>query len=201
MMIMLSISYECLFYTIYFLTCWSWLEIERALYGDDHQTDVKMPQHRRLKLYDMVRALQFLFMINVAFFGTGNIASVSSFSMQSVYRLTTVFNPFLMGSLLVCKILTPFAVLSAVFETLSATLDLPPFALFLISLSVTDVVTLNFFYLVRDDGSWLEIGTSISHFVIACLFEVFSVLLYALGRFLVGSVGARRRVSAAVKVQ
>ncbi|KAI3654848.1 hypothetical protein MP228_000228 [Amoeboaphelidium protococcarum] len=198
LMITFSISYESIFYAVYFMTLICWLEIEKLLHGDkfelkadaSEQDDSKssLQVHRNLNLHDMVLALQFLFFINVAFFGTGNIASVSSFTLQSVYRLTTTFNPFLMGGLLVLKILTPFALLSAVFGVLSAALDLPPFALFLLSLSVTDVVTLNFFFLVRDDGSWLEIGTSISHFVIACLFEVFSIILFLLSRLLVGQI-------------
>lgn len=36
-------------------------------------------------------------------------------------------------------------------------------------MTISDISTLNFFYMVRDDGSWLEIGTTISHFVIANL--------------------------------
>jgi phosphatidylinositol glycan class N len=75
-----------------------------------------------------------------------------------------------------------------VFGVLSIALDLPPFSLFLFTVATTDVVTLNFFFLVRDHGSWLEIGTSISHFVIASAFEVLSVLLFGLSSLLVGGV-------------
>lgn len=133
-------------------------------------------------------AIFFLFFINVAFFGTGNVASLASFSLQSVFRLTTVFSPFFMGALLIFKILIPFFLVSSVFRVLGRSLDLPPFSLFLLGLATTDVMTLNFFYLVRDDGSWLEIGTSISHFCISSLMVLFTILLFALSDLLVGRV-------------
>ena len=133
-------------------------------------------------------AIFFLFFINVGFFGTGNIASLASFSLESVYRFVTTFNPFLMGALLLFKIFIPFFILSSVYNVLSRSLDLPPFSLLLLTLSTTDIMTLNFFFLVTDDGSWLEIGTSISHFMIASGFVVFNVILFCLSWFLVGSV-------------
>lgn len=40
-------------------------------------------------------------------------------------------------------------------------------------MAISDVLTMNFFWLVRDEGSWLDIGTSISHFFIANLLCVF----------------------------
>jgi len=72
------------------------------------------------------------------------------------------------------------------FGTLSISLQLPPFSLFLLVLSVTDILTLNFFFLVRDSGSWLEIGTSISHFVISSAFIVFLIVLFSISHILVG---------------
>jgi phosphatidylinositol glycan class N len=127
----------------------------------------------------------------LAFFGTGNIASLSSFTLESVYRLVTVFDPFLMGALLVYKILIPFFIVSSVFGVLHYSLDLPPFSLFLIVLSTTDVMTLNFFFLVRDDGSWLEIGTSISHFIIASSFILFTIFMFYMSHVLVSRVIAK----------
>lgn len=133
-------------------------------------------------------AFFFLLFINIAFFGNGNIASVASFRMNSVYRVTTVFAPFIMGALLVLKILIPFVQLSATFGVLSASLDLPPFSLFLFTVATSDIMTLNFFFLVKDDGSWLEIGTSISHFIIASAFEILSVILFGISVLLVDGV-------------
>ncbi len=82
---------------------------------------------------------------------------------------------------------------------LSRVLELPPFSLFALVLSTTDVTTLNFFYLVQDAGSWLEIGTSISHFCIASCFIVFQIVLFTSSYYLTGQVlipaklGSRRK--------
>ncbi|KAL5038050.1 Glycosyl phosphatidyl inositol anchor synthesis, variant 2 [Batrachochytrium dendrobatidis] len=196
---LLSISYEVLFFFFFSITILSWMLLEKQLYFFENkiyqgtmyaeivqsETTIK---HRPLRMTDMRIAGFFLLFINVAFFGTGNIASLSSFSLESVYRFTTVFNPFLMAALLVLKILIPFFLLSSVFAILSRVLDLSSFSLFLLVLSTTDIMTLNFFFLVRDDGSWLEIGTTISHFIIASAFIVFQIILFSVSHLLVGNV-------------
>ncbi|KAG0235816.1 Glycosyl phosphatidyl inositol anchor synthesis [Actinomortierella wolfii] len=216
--ILLSISYEAIFYFFIATTLITWLMLERKIYSASEMqplSDALYTEKRNdavsslssssssaaattesgyshpirgLRPQDARLAVFFLFFINVAFFGTGNVASLSSFSLQSVFRLTTVFNPFLMGALLIFKILVPFFLVSSVFRVLGRSLDLPPFSLFLLGLATTDVMTLNFFYLVRDDGSWLEIGTSISHFCISSLMVLFTILLFALSDLLVGHV-------------
>lgn len=189
-MILLSLSYETLFYYFFCASILLWMLIERTLYAIEGPHLDASP--RALRPRDARTALIFLFFINVAFFGTGNIASVSGFQLESVYRLTTAFNPFFMGGLLVAKVLVPFLAVSAVLGVLARTLDLPSFALFLVVLSVTDVQTLNFFYLVRDDGSWLEIGTSISHFCISEGFLVLTILLFWVSHLLVGGAVVTR---------
>ncbi|CEP18123.1 hypothetical protein [Parasitella parasitica] len=181
LMTLLSISYELLFYVCFCITVLVWLQVERALYKGTHSA-----ANRPLKASDGRAVLFFLFFIDVAFFGTGNVASMSSFSLESVYRFTTIFNPFLMGALLIIKILIPFFVASSVLGILSSSIDLQPFTLFLAVLSISDIQTINFFFLVTDYGSWLEIGSSISHFCIAELFIIFTMILFLLSRLLVG---------------
>ena len=55
-------------------------------------------------------------------------------------------------------------------------------------MAMSDVLTMNFFWLVRDEGSWLDIGTSISHFVIASVLCVFVAGLEFVFLFFVSGV-------------
>jgi GPI ethanolamine phosphate transferase 1 len=68
-------------------------------------------------------------------------------------------------------------VISANLGILNRKLHVPPSSLFMIVLTISDILTLNFFYLVRDEGSWLDIGTSISHFCVCNLLILFIIAL------------------------
>jgi hypothetical protein len=61
----------------------------------------------------------------IAFFGTGNMASLTSFEIQSTYRFTTIFDPFLMGALLVWKVIVPFILVGCAFQTINHRLNIP----------------------------------------------------------------------------
>lgn len=126
-----------------------------------------------MKLSDLRISLFFLFLVQSGFFSVGNIASVASFSLDSVYRLIPIFDPFSQGLLLILKLIIPFAVISANLGILNRRLGVAPSSLFMLVMAISDVLTMNFFWLVRDEGSWLDIGTSISHFFIANLLCVF----------------------------
>lgn len=63
-----------------------------------------------------------------------------------------------------------------------------PSALFMMVTAFSDVLTLNFFWMVRDEGSWLEIGETISRFVIASGLCVFVAGLEGLSTVFVGGV-------------
>jgi phosphatidylinositol glycan class N len=105
-----------------------------------------------------------------------------------VYRLIPVFDPFSQGALLVLKLMIPFAVISANLGILNRRLGVAPSSLFMVVIAISDVMTLNFFWVVKDEGSWLDIGTSISHFVIASVFCVFVVLLEFVSEIFVSGV-------------
>ncbi|UPX20984.1 Glycosyl phosphatidyl inositol anchor synthesis [Ascochyta rabiei] len=195
--IILSISYEGLFYFAFCLCLFSWMRLEHQVYlhtasipkatpqprqsvepavaavGDHPPLPARTTEYRSLTLSDARIALFFFFFIQSAFFSASNIASVSSFSLDAVYRLIPVFDPFSQGALLMLKLMVPFAALSANFGLLNRRLGVAPSALFMVVMAVSDVMTLSFFFMVKDEGSWLDIGTTISHFVIASLLGVF----------------------------
>ncbi|KAF8840654.1 PigN-domain-containing protein [Paxillus ammoniavirescens] len=179
----LSISVEGLFYSAFTYNLLLWIEVEAAIRKPVSVNGAASNAYH-FQADDIRIALFYLFFVQVAFFGTGNVASISSFYLEPVYRLVPIFNPFLMAALLIFKIIAPYVILSAAFATLNARLQLPPFSLFLVALTLTDGMTMTFFLNVTDTGSWLEIGQSISFFCITSLLLVWSAGICAAGEYL-----------------
>ncbi|EDN91722.1 hypothetical protein SS1G_07582 [Sclerotinia sclerotiorum 1980 UF-70] len=143
---------------------------------------------RSLTLTDARISLFFLILLQSAFFSTGNMASVSSFSLDSVNRLIPVFDPFSQGALLIVKLMIPFALISANLGILNKRLGVAPSALFMVVIAISDFLTLHFFWVVKDEGSWLEIGSTISHFVIASLLCLFVASLEGVSELFIAGV-------------
>ncbi|OAP60021.1 hypothetical protein AYL99_05023 [Fonsecaea erecta] len=205
--VLLTISYEGLFYFAFCFTLLTWVRLEHAI--QLHESTDSVPSangititstsqksenlhpdqtFRTLALPDLRRALFVLFFLQSAFFSTGNIGSVSSFSLDAVYRLIPIFDPFSQGALLLFKLMVPFAIISAALGILNRRLGLQSSALFMTVMSISDVMTLNFFWMVKDEGSWLDIGTTISHFVIGSLLCVFVAGLEGVSQALIQGV-------------
>ncbi|GMF13586.1 unnamed protein product [Phytophthora lilii] len=181
--VLLSIAYEVLFYVALCGVLISWLLMEA-------QKSLASPAS---VWQEVQRAFVFLLLVNIAFFGTGNVASMSSFEISSTYRFVTVFAPFTMGALLVGKILVPFMLVACTFHLIlllpSASLSadkqtqrLPATRYFLLVVAMSDVLALHFLFLVKNEGSWKEIGNSISMFGIVNAQIVFIPLLFLLAR-------------------
>ncbi|KAJ5326472.1 hypothetical protein MYU51_010033 [Penicillium brevicompactum] len=209
--IILTISWEGLFYFVFCMTIVTWVRLEHAIYIHTGSGVVKQQSsgndptaqpentasttvngetfyYRALTLSDVRVALFFFFLLQSAFFSTGNVASISTFSLDSVRRLVPVFDPFAQGALLILQILIPFAIISANLGILNRRLEVAPSALFMVVMAISDIMTLNFFYMVRDEGSWLDIGMTISHFCIASALCTFVAGLEFLSELFVSGV-------------
>jgi len=222
MFIILTISYEGLFYFAYSCTLISWVRLEHRVYRStlpahvapeldtttspiadlnplapalataaSRKTAAETHDYRSLTLADARIALFFLYLLQSGFFSTGNIASISSFSLDAVYRLIPIFDPFSQGALLILKILAPFVLVSANLGILTKRLKLRGGALFAIVMGIGDWLTLRFFWAVRDEGSWLEIGESITVFAIASFLCVFVAALESVSVAFTGGVEFR----------
>lgn len=195
--VILTISYEGLFYVAFWVTLVVWVRLEYEVYNkstkkmeitvetnssngstETKQVPASLPNpYRPLDLADARVALFFFVFLQSAFFSTGNVASISSFSLESVTRLIPVFDPFSQGALLILKLMIPFALVSANLGILNKRIGVAPSALFMVVMAISDILTLYFFWVVKDEGSWLEIGSTISHFAIASLLSVFVAAL------------------------
>ena len=181
-MVLLSVHYEMLFYSVLLVNLLAWILVEAEVRaGSDDGGGGFSGGMKRLGLGDLRTGGMFLLYINVAFFGTGNVASLSSFEISSAFRFVTIFTPWLMGALLIFKVLIPIALVSAALGFVGRVARVPPMALFFLVVTMSSVCSLNFFFLIRTEGaSWKEIGNSISHFAIQNAFQLLLSVLYAL---------------------
>ncbi|KAI4320450.1 hypothetical protein MLD38_033929 [Melastoma candidum] len=190
--LLLSIGYEAVFYSALALVLMAWILFENTiLYVSEEKPSTTLEvsllenavlgsNERYLQLSDMRIPLVFMVLFNVAFFGTGNFASIASFEISSVYRFITIFSPFLMAALLIFKLFIPFMLVICAFSAITKLIQVPRSGCYFLVILVSDVMTIHFFFLVRNTGSWMEIGNSISHFGIVSAQVVFVLLLFAL---------------------
>lgn len=70
--VILSLSYEALFYGVYVAALVAWVQLESSLAADEPNTDglIRLA-HVRVSLF-------FLAFLHLGFFGVGNVASISS---------------------------------------------------------------------------------------------------------------------------
>ena len=112
-----------------------------------------------------------------------------------------------MAALLVLKLIVPFIILSCVLAAVCMqpleTRALAPVSSrvpivasglglrdvhipLVVAALAGDVLALNFFFAIRDEGSWLEIGQSITHFVMANLLQMYMLAIATLSALLLG---------------
>lgn len=211
--LLLSTSFEAIFVLFLCILLCLWLVMEDILASTDSKTLIwesvisfSFPRvvtlvptehtagKERVTVEDLRRVFFVIFFGVLSFFGLGNVASVNTFDPATVYCFLTVFSPFVMGALILWKMTIPFIFVSCVFNSITSVLNRSLKASLLVMLIMSDIMGLNFFFLVRDSGSWLDIGVSISHYVIIMTMIIGIVLLVGVARLLTGVTVMPRKV-------
>ncbi|XP_050082926.1 GPI ethanolamine phosphate transferase 1 [Anopheles aquasalis] len=186
---MLSLSYEPLFLLSFCLTLYGWLEAECLITHGTltfHSTRFHSSQKHTLSIgvQQTRQTWAFILLLLTSFFGTGNLATVSSFDPNWVRCFVASFSPFTMMALIILKLLIPVVLVVCILRAIVIVTSVPKNKLFTLTLILCDVMCLNFFFLVRNEGSWLDIGTSISHFVIMQCTTIVVMMLYEFSRLI-----------------
>uniref|UniRef100_A0A914HXZ4 GPI ethanolamine phosphate transferase 1 n=1 Tax=Globodera rostochiensis TaxID=31243 RepID=A0A914HXZ4_GLORO len=195
--VMLSVGHEALFLPVFSVFLLLYVLLEQPNIAGTQFLDIEIGEkiifqgkkddlllQRHPTASDWSRAFFLVATIEMAFFGTGNIASLNSFNPSFLRHFLSVFSPFTMASLLFLKVGIPFFALSLCFAA-AASIDGKYFVqkvhnigrLSAMVAMITNAMAMVFFCCLRTDGSWLQIGISISNYVICLMCSAFVYLL------------------------
>jgi phosphatidylinositol glycan class N len=172
----MSVSYEPLFLAFLYALMQLWRGISMNQLVEEDGAPYRISG---AYLFDVVF---YVFLCYASFFSTGNIASISGFEVSSTYRFVTVFSPFLMTALIAAKIFVPFVLVACVFFSVCRARGISTTNGFFIVVGLSDFASIIFFFLVKDFGSWKDIGMTIGNFAIANLFILLQLLLLVIAR-------------------
>lgn len=179
----LSINYETIFLLFLFVNVSAWVAMESNSGKDWSSIFFLRPyRHKEDDFFKPRLCFAYLLFIHLSFFGTGNIASINSFRPESVFCLVTVYKPYLMIPLYFLKLFLPLLLTTCVFSIIVANVDIA--LITKMSMILSDFMALHFFFLIKEEGSWEAIGTSISHYVISMALSLGIALLLCFARLL-----------------
>uniref|UniRef100_A0A8B9T4G1 GPI ethanolamine phosphate transferase 1 n=1 Tax=Anas platyrhynchos TaxID=8839 RepID=A0A8B9T4G1_ANAPL len=194
--LLLSTGYEALFPLVLSGLMFVWIHMEQealqhyglslkpklAVFNFAYATDIT--QFRQLHLDDIRRSFFFVsFWLLLSRKKMGHVvmsfSCFPSFDPASVYCFLTVFSPFMMGGLLVLKVVIPFVLVSCAFEAVQVTTQLSSKSLFLIVLVISDIMAL-----VSCCCTFSSNKVNISHYVLVMSLTIFMMLMNGLAQLL-----------------
>ncbi|KAL4429934.1 hypothetical protein ABPG74_000300 [Tetrahymena malaccensis] len=168
--LLFGISYDTLFYIIFAGLLKSWIEHEKEI-------SILFTKEQKIVPYHFYFIFKFILIMNMSFFGIQDLVSLGSFNYESVTRFVVNLNEIVTLALMVFNLTFPFLCGSSAFIIIckSAYQKLKSVGLFIISLIYAEIMTINFFFMVKTEGSWQTKGGSVARFVLSSML----VFLYA----------------------
>ena len=155
--ILVTRSYEGLFLLIYYNYLQLWIKMKWRLI-------IKEAQKDKFNLIDIFMFFSFLY---ISAFSTGNVASISGFTLSSVFRFCSKYYPKLITTLIMMKILLPSLFVTCAHYEICKRYNYSEWDSLLILIAMSEIMNVKFFFNIKDFGSWREIGMSIAFFIIS----------------------------------
>ena len=181
--ILFTRSYEGLFLLFFYNYLQLWVKMkwrEKSEEKTEENSEKDGENQNKKYTFNLIDIFMYMTLSYTSAFSTGNVASISGFTISSVFRFVTKYWPFLITGLIMIKILIPsLFVTVSLFEICKKYNYSSTDSLFML-IAMCEIMNIKFFFDIRDFGSWLEIGMSIAFFIISNVIA-FLQFLYFLG--------------------
>ena len=115
---------------------------------------------------------------------TGNVASISGFTMSSVFRFISTYLPILITALIMIKILLPSLFVTLALSEICKIYNYSIWDSLFMLVAFSQIMNIRFFFNIRDFGSWKDIGLSISYFIITNVITFVQFFMFLFVKFL-----------------
>ena len=170
--ILLTRSYEALFIIVFYNYLQLWIKLK---FRDNPQKIYK---------FNYIDIFFYISISYASFFSTGNVASISGFTLSSVFRFFSINQPMLITALILTKILSPTLFMSSMLFEICDSYDYSTSDTLFMMISMCEVMNIKFFFDIRDCGSWLEIGMSIAYFIISNVISFMQFIIFLVARLI-----------------
>ena len=164
--ILLTRSYEGIFLIIFYNYLQIWIKLRWR------------KKNKKIKNFNLIDIFIYMFLVYFSFFGTGNVASISGFTLSSVFRFITLYWPMVITTLIMIKIILPLLFITSALFEICITYGYSGSDSLLVLTAFCEVMNIKFFFDIRDSGSWREIGMSIAFFIISNVVSSIQFLSY-----------------------
>ena len=166
------------FYTL--LTC-SYEGIFLILYYNYLQLWIRMQWRKKNETYNLIDTLFLIFITYYSFYGIVDVLTIMDFKFSSTRRFVPDKDFHIFETLLImCRTFIPGFFVSAAFLEKSKKYNYSNIDSIILSITLSQIMNIKFFFSIKDHGSWQDIGLGISFLVISGIVPLVPILSFSI---------------------
>ena len=169
----MTVSYEALFFIIFYNLIQIWVK-KRHWKEEFDQNNMKF------KGEYLIESILYLFLSYGSAFSTGVLANISGFNIKSVFKFITKYKPIIMTNLILLKIILPFLFVNIAFYAVCKHNRASAYNIILTLGALCEPLCIYYFFQVKDDASWLDMGLSIAYFALSNFIALAHLILLSI---------------------